>query len=518
MLEKEEIVEKLKEQYNNIQTINILSQYVYDFQKLFGNYITTDEIIERVKKNIIGDFEFVEEPINGHLDGQYDNINKKVIIYQGANLNSEYLNFILFHELSHAITTKQIDNGKNIMGFSFLERSYGTGLNEATTEWLAIKRNKMYNQKYESGYDIVVEQIQILAQIIDEEKIIHCYLYEPENFKNLLAKYNIDFDRIDMIYKILIHNRRDIYNLSNLKKLDEITNYNLYKECQELIDMYSNAIGDVTNIEDFKRKYKILCSNNESLFKINNIISFRFHTSIYNDVVKLIKYGYKVEEIEKTVKEVRISIPKLNQAKKYNDIISKGKNEAIIQLYQEAMKNEADYKNFAYDNYSMLYDKFSEDGFIPDANCLYDIDRYFIIGKFLSQHPNYDYDEISVEQFTLSNNIHMYVLGTLNGESYTYTLPHTMIEKISNDSFKIFAHSEEITFITNGENITVQSNSDKNLQITSAYYKESQLESFDYKANDTQLPENERKYYKSKYDTVMNRINSKKKESPNIEY
>ena len=52
-IENEKIIEKLKEQFNNIETINILSQYVYVFQKLLGKYITTDEIFEAVNMEVI---------------------------------------------------------------------------------------------------------------------------------------------------------------------------------------------------------------------------------------------------------------------------------------------------------------------------------------------------------------------------------------------------------------------------------------------------------------------------------
>ena len=38
----------------------------------------------------------------------------------------------------------------------------------------------------------------------------------------------------------------------------------------------------------------------------------------------------------------------------------------------------------------------------------YDFDRYFIIGKFLSQHSDYDYNKISVECLKVSNNIRTY--------------------------------------------------------------------------------------------------------------
>lgn len=228
-----------------------------------GDYISADEIIKRLKENVILDFEYTEEPINGVLDGQYDIANKKVIIYKHEQSDPDYIKFVLFHELTHAITSKKLEDGKDIMGFSFIEQSYGKGFNEAMTEWLSIRRNEMLNQKHDSGYDVIVEQIKVLAQIVGEDELIKCYLNEPESLKKLLEKNNIDFDRLDRLYQIILSCRIDIYRLANGKVLDKITNYNLYKECQEINDIYSNAIGDIKTIDDFKKNtaYYVLIKN-----------------------------------------------------------------------------------------------------------------------------------------------------------------------------------------------------------------------------------------------------------------
>lgn len=511
-MEKDEIISQLKDKYSDKYTLQILAEYIEEFQMLLGKYISTDEIIKRLKNNISSDFEYTDEPINGVLDGQYDIENKKVLIYRNKQANPDYIKFVLFHELTHAVTTKELKNGRNIMGFSFLEKSYGRGLNEAMTEWLSIRRNEMLNQKHDSGYNVIVEQIKILAQIIGEDELIKCYLYEPENLKELLAKNNIDFDRLDTLYQIILSCRIDVYRLANGKMLDKITNYNLYKECQEINYIYCKAIGEVNTIEDFKRKYTILCSYKESTFNINNIISSQFYLNIYNDVIKLMNKGYKINEIEQIVSDLGISIAKINQAVKYSKMLSQEKNQAIISLYKSGCKNARDYKNFAYENYSILYDKFSEDNFIPNETCLYDVDRYFIIGKFLSQHSEYDYDEISVEHLKLSNNISTYKIKTFNGNTYIYTIPFTAVEKKNHDSFEISSNNKKVIVTTKDGSVNIETSGEECIRIEGGYYLESQLESFEYGMNDEQITEDERGYYKDKYNSIMKKINKRENE------
>ena len=222
--------------------------------------------------------------------------------------------------------------------------------------------------------------------------------------------------------------------------------------------------------------------------------------------------GYKINEIEQNVRDSGISIAKINQAIEYNRILAKGKNEAIIELYQAGCKNEDDYRNFAYGNYSILYDKFSEDNFIPNEKCIYDVDRYFIIGKFLSQHSDYDYNEISVECLKLSNNIKTYKIKTFNGNTYIYTIPLMSVEKKNNDSFELLFNNEKINITNEGENINIRTNGKEIVKLEEGYYLESQLELFEYRMNDEQLSDGERRYYKQKFDSIMEKINIREKE------
>lgn len=513
----EEIIKNLKETYQSETTIDILAKFIEEFSNLLGVYISDIEIIDQIKRNIKRDFNVSNNLINGKIDGQYDNMNKTLNIYKGSMQDIDYFSYLMFHELTHAVTFKELPNNNQIMGFSHLNDPHGlgAGLNEAMTEWLSQKRNKMVNYENEaSGYDVVVEQINILSQIIGEEKLIKCFLYEPENLSKLLTENNIDYKRLDFLYRVLIAERKDIYALANKKELNNIVNYNLYKECDELFSIYCGAINEVKTIEDFKRKYRILCSYKDSIFNINNIISLKFYTEIYNDVMMLMKKGVSPKELTDIVNSFGISIPKIYQAKEYSEILLKDKDEAIIGLYEMGSKDIHDFENFFLDNYGLIYDKFSEDNFIPSKECLYDINRYMLIGKFLKEKKEYYYDEISTQRVQLSNGIYVYIIGPYKMEKSIYTIPPMRITS-SNDKIELITKENEIIQLhLSNSGISIKSEN-SNIGIAGVYYKESQLESFEYQinSNNGNLSEEKRNYYKKKYETIEKKRKQRKLKS-----
>jgi hypothetical protein len=74
---------------------------------------------------------------------------------------------------------------------------------------------------------------------------------------------------------------------------------------------------------------------------------------------------------------------------------------------------------------------------------------------------------------------------------------------------------EKIMITDNNGNITIIRDGEGENEVTfkSRYYLESQLELFEYRMNDEQLSENERRYYKEKYNSIMEKINKRKNEN-----
>lgn len=52
LMEKEEIIKTLKEQYTDEVTLKILINYINEFQQCFGKYIPTEEVIKRLKQRV----------------------------------------------------------------------------------------------------------------------------------------------------------------------------------------------------------------------------------------------------------------------------------------------------------------------------------------------------------------------------------------------------------------------------------------------------------------------------------
>ena len=62
----------------------------------------------------------------------------------------------------------------------------------------------------------------------------------------------------------------------------------------------------------------------------------------------------------------------------------------------------------------------------------------------------------------------------------------------------------------NDGKIIISGNGEKEVKLEGGYYLESQLELFEYRMNDEQLPEDQRRYFKEKHDYIMEKINMKK--------
>ena len=111
----EEIIINLKDQFNDEKTLKIFTNYIDEFQKCFGNYISTEEVIKRLKQRVKFNIEIIDEYIDGKLDGQYD-INDSIIrLHKSVLENEEYCAYLAFHELTHAITVKDLQDGRKII-------------------------------------------------------------------------------------------------------------------------------------------------------------------------------------------------------------------------------------------------------------------------------------------------------------------------------------------------------------------------------------------------------------------
>ena len=145
-MEVEQIRKRLNEKYNKF-SVDILSKMIMEFQQLFKEkYLTTDEVIQLVILNIPKGV-VVYDKVEGRYDAICSISSKEFKIEKEVLDNQDYFEYVFFHEFIHAISYRKF-NEKQFMGFyttakgddyEFKVRSF----NEAFTEYLTLKRNKM---------------------------------------------------------------------------------------------------------------------------------------------------------------------------------------------------------------------------------------------------------------------------------------------------------------------------------------------------------------------------------------
>ena len=77
-MEKNQISKSLREKFDDEYTIKMLTNFIQEFQECFGNILSTEEVIKRIKQNIFDNIKIKDEFDNKKLDGSY---GKDGIVY-----------------------------------------------------------------------------------------------------------------------------------------------------------------------------------------------------------------------------------------------------------------------------------------------------------------------------------------------------------------------------------------------------------------------------------------------------
>lgn len=445
-MNKDEIEKRLKEKDNDEYTIKMFTNFVLEFQECFSDIMSTEELINRIKKNIFGNIIIKDEFDNKNLDGRYGD-DGYIYLKKSSVENEKYAKYLLFHEMLHAVTSIRDASGKEIMmGFSHIENSYGMGLNEAMTEYLTQIRNQKFeinSSDLNSGYRTIVEQIRRLILIIGDENLKRCYFYNPDSLKELLAKNKINYDELELAYRNLCGKDDDVNAIGNGRKLYDNENYKLHRFSEIIFNNYANAIGEVNSLEDFKRKYKIFQTYVDGDHDCIITMLMSYYKNMGKDVNRLLKAGISFNEIKNALQMLKIDLNILKKMYSFSKCFVNDKNESAVRVYKFCQKNPNLYISFFRQNYGMMLDYFTECDINPGNDNLYNAERYPLMGLLLKEHPEIDYSDVSYDYIEEKNSkVTVYIFNSSNGKKYAYRINGGIVTQYNdNDGNQIFKYN-----------------------------------------------------------------------------
>lgn len=426
-MEKNEIEKILKEKYDDEYTIKMFTNFVLEFQECFSDIINTEEVINRIKKNVLGNIVIADELANKKLDGRYAVEDGHFYLKKSVIKDKSYTKYLIFHEMLHAITAIRDENNKiKMLGFSYIKNSYGKGLNEAMTEYLAQIRNEKVdpnNKQLISGYRTIVEQMRRLMKIIGDKEIKETYFYNPEALKALFEKHNMNYDELELAYWDLCGKDEEVKEIINGRRLKENQNYTIHRSAEAIFQNYSKAIGKVSSLEDFRRKYQYFQEYVDGNHDCIATMWMAYYKSMGKDVDKLLQNKVNFNDIKNELQKLNINLATLTNMYRFSKCFVDDKNESAIRLYSYYRKNPRAYEISFKSNYGAIYDHFMESNIIPNDYELYFGLQYPYIGLFLKDHPEMDYSEVSYDHIKEKNsNINMFIFNLPEGNRYGYTI------------------------------------------------------------------------------------------------
>lgn len=423
-MKKSQICESLREKFNDEYTIKMFANFIQEFEECFGDLLSTEEVIHRIKQNVLGNIKIVDKFDNEKLDGRYGD-DGIVYLKRDTIKNEKYIKYLLFHELLHAITSvRDKDGTEKMLGFSYINNSYGMGLNEAMTEFLTQIRNERFESNREdlvSDYRVVVEQMRRMINIFGLKELTRYYFYEPEKFKDFVNSKGMDYEELELAFRKLCGKDREVYNIGNGKKLDDTSNYTVYRFSKMIFDNLSNAIGEVNTLEEFENKYKHFQTYTDGNCDCLSTMLISYYRSIGNDINRLLSKGTKIDSINEALHRLNIRIDVLNTFYTVSKLFVQDKNQTAINLYELYIKNPSLYFSIFAQNYAYFFEHFRESDAVPGDE-LYDALKYPLIGMLLKSQPQIDYSDLSYYKIEEpKSKINIYLFYTSDSKIYGYT-------------------------------------------------------------------------------------------------
>ena len=346
-------------------TLDYLNNFLYEFDALFGNYVSREEVIRRIRENLDNSFIF-QDDLGEQTFGKYSKAEKAITLKAG--LTPDELKSIVFHELIHCITTKGNDTGFcREYSSEELDRSVyiGRGINEGTTEYLTILRDEQFAPDLKrSAYPVLVENVKYIVDIIDERKYINIFLNSSEKIIDVFCQA-FDYENESSAHEFIryldyvLRNEKRIRNLINFyrfrrrplkieDKKDRYTVDGLVEAyCRGYLKKNANTVEDYTllfdTIKEMMGFFDVIKLDlfDELINKANILISRdkKFLEELPEDIKQIIILNNEVRKLNNMTINQRLSEISGRYINMLNDVIIHDNYEIIANIFRIKMMN-----------------------------------------------------------------------------------------------------------------------------------------------------------------------------------
>lgn len=214
---EEYIKEKLDAKGINIETQNYVIKYVHLNQKLFGDFINNDKVIDRIINNLdhsISRFDSrsIKYPFLGNGGGYYPQervIRQNPLTPILASISRSWKDreiSVIMHELDHCATTKYLDKEQStfVAGIvDYRELIYLNKLNEGITSYKqALYDEALGINSHIERYSIEKSVASFIADTIGKEQLISMHFNNDYNGIRKAFREKTGRDLNDLVEKL----------------------------------------------------------------------------------------------------------------------------------------------------------------------------------------------------------------------------------------------------------------------------------------------------------------------------
>ena len=417
-MNKSEIVSELKKTNYDEFSCDILGDSILEFQELFKEeFVKTNVAIEQICKNIpkgIVIYENDDDVFDATCsisDGEFK-VNKE------TTQDMNYFRYLMFHEMLHAISFKDFMEHNIFMGFYSADNGEeyeykSIAFNEAFTEFMTLKRNKMVGFEFDgslSGYELGVQKIEMITKIIPENELIDAYFNHPYELEKIFEENGLNLDDAFYAIHLLEGKQKSESMLEQKRGLDEPNDALKIVEANRImLCNLSDALGKPENEEEFIKKWLVLLSERNMKYKFWDIDGIGCFTEFLFDL-----YDLELDEsqISQVLEELKIPEDIFYKYRMLCDIFGSEEKYGILQGLLEIYKNDYDeYFELLRDDAPSLCYRFFDS--IPNNFFLYDIELYPRLAQYLNEDD--DIDSIKYQKIRCENqdiNFYVFTIGS----------------------------------------------------------------------------------------------------------